>query len=328
MRAIAEPDDGYVLFDFDYSKADFWHTAFASEEPEMMRVCLDTSIDLHCHHASKFFARPYEEIYAGYKAKDPVIVDSLHGIRQNTKRIVYGANYMMAGYTMFITMGKEAVDATAKYMGHDTNGWSINDYAAFCQTLIDFYYSTMYPGMMPWLERTVSSVARKANLAVCAGNKTRTFFANLLTDNGAQRELAAFYGQGGTAMTINRVLDHVYYSGIDSQDLHILTMTHDSITGQVRIEALDRLVELKRAMEVTNEIHGRQFVIPVEGSVGLGWGFRMTDWHENITIDEIRKADDKWKSKNQQLMSLIGRQVSTATSEPIDAVNLDAFQLS
>ena len=328
MRALVEPDDGYVLFEFDYSKADFWHTAFASEEPEMMRVCLDTSLDLHCYHASKFFSRPYEEIYAGYKAKDPVIVDSLHGIRQNTKRVVYGANYMMAGYTMFITMGKEAVDATARYMDYDTNGWSINDYAKFCQSLIDFYYSTMYPGMMPWLERTVMNVSRKANLAVCAGGKTRSFFANLLTDNGAQRELAAFYGQGGTAMTINRVLDNVYYGGLDSQDLHILTMTHDSITGQIKLSALDRLVELKQAMEVVNEIHGRQFVIPVEGSVGFGWGFRMTDWHENITVDEIRKADEKWKAKNQNLMSLIGKLAPVNCAiENMNAENIGAFQL-
>ncbi len=303
MRVIIEPDPGYVLFDFDYSKADFWHTAFASGEREMMKVASNESLDVHCYHASKFFSRDYDEIYKGYKKKESWVVDSLHGVRQNAKRIVYGANYLMGGYTLFITMGKEAVDATAIAMGRDITGWSIKDYAQFCQSLLDFYFSSMYPGLLPWLEATVQSVARRGNLAVCAGGRTRSFFADIVTDKNSQRELAAFYGQGGTASTINRVIDNIYYNGFDNQQLMLLFQVHDSIVGQVREDSLHLLKDLRAAMMVENEINGYRFTIPAEGSVGYGWGYRMADWHEGITLDEIRKADEKWKQKNSHLVS-------------------------
>jgi DNA polymerase I-like protein with 3'-5' exonuclease and polymerase domains len=55
MRAMYEPDPGYVFFDVDYSKADFWHTAYASRDEKMLQVAADPAIDLHCHHASQFF---------------------------------------------------------------------------------------------------------------------------------------------------------------------------------------------------------------------------------------------------------------------------------
>lgn len=314
MRCLIEPDPGYVLFELDYSKADFWHTAFASQEPNMMEIVqLEANggtyegkpADVHCYHASKFFQKAYPEIYDGYKAKDEWVVESLHGVRQNSKRIVYGANYLMAGYTLFLTMGKEAVDATAEAMGYSTAGWGINDYARFCQGLIDFYFQDMYPMLMPWLENTIHNVARNGNKAVCCGNRTRTFFASLYNDKGAQRELAAFYGQAGTALTINRALDNVYYSNFDTQNCMLLFQVHDAVIGQVKIEHLHLLGELKKLMEVENEINGHTFVIPADGTVGFGWGYRQTDWHPDITIDEIAEADKKWQAKNKDLMALM-----------------------
>jgi len=304
MRAVVEPDPGYILFDFDYSKADFWHTAFASREPEMMRVALQTDLDVHCYHASKFFSKPYEAIYTGYRAKEHWVVDSLRGVRQNAKRIVYGANYLMAGMTLFLQMGKEAVDATAAAMGKDTAHWRIDQYVKFCQSLLDFYFDVMYPNLLNWLEEQTRRVTNNGNRAVCAGGRTRTFFANLMSDKAGQRELASYYGQGGTASTMNRVMDHIYYSGIDSQDLMLLFQVHDSICGQVREDKLHLLRDLHAAMEIENEMHGQRFVIPVEGDVGYGWGFRMCGWHPDITIDEIREADEKWRAKNSELMNL------------------------
>lgn len=303
MRHIIEPDEGYILFDFDYSKADFWHTAFASEDPDMMAIVTDTSIDTHCYHAAKFFSKPYKEIYKGYKNKVHWVVDSLTGVRQNAKRICYGANYLMGGFTLFMTMGKEAVDATAINLCHNIAGWSLKNYMNFCQSLINFYFDELYPNLMPWLNNTIQKVSRRGNMATCCGGRTFTFFANLMASNDAQRELAAFYGQGGTASTINKAMDNIYFNGWDSQDAHILLQVHDSIIGQVKYDKLHKLVELKELMEVTNEMHDREFVIPVEGSVGLGWGFRMCDWHPNVTLNEVKQADEKWRKKNTELIS-------------------------
>lgn len=305
MRAIIEPDPGYVLFDFDYSKADFWHTAFASGESEMIKVALQPELDVHCFHAAKFFSKPYDDIYAGYKNKEPWVVDSLTGVRQNAKRIVYGANYLMMGMTLFLQMGKEAVDATAIAMGEHTAGWGITNYKQFCQTLLDFYFSDMYPGLLPWIEETVRLASRGGNRVVCAGGRTRTFFSDLMSDKAGQRELVAYYGQGGTAGTLNKVLDSTYYAGLDNQDLMFLFQVHDSIIGQVREDKLHLLVELKKAMEINNHMNGHDFIIPAEGAVGYGWGFRMCDWHPDITKEEMRAADAKWHEKNADLVRLV-----------------------
>lgn len=303
IREFIEPDDGYVLFDFDYSKADFWHTAFASEESNMMALVEKEArgeIDVHCYHASKFFSKPYDEIYAGYKAKEPWVVDSLHGVRQNSKRIVYGANYLMAGFTLFLTMGKDAVDATAKMMQQDPTRWTTQAYKRFCQSLLDFYFSDMYPELLPWLERTTLQVKLNSNLAIACGGNARKFSANLGKDKAAQRELAAFYGQGGTARMINRAMDQMFYGAnpLWSSDLMVLFQVHDSIVGQVRKDKLHLLAQLKQTMEITNTINKRSFIVPVEGSVGLGWGARMCSWHTGVTLTDIENANNKWRQKN------------------------------
>ena len=82
----------------------------------------------------------------------------------------------------------------------------------------------------------------------------------------------------------------------------LLFQVHDSVVGQVKIEHLKKLSELKQHLEVTSTMNGHSFVVPAECSVGFGWGYRMTDWYPGITIEEIQKADDKWKSKNAHLV--------------------------
>lgn len=306
MRAFVEPDPGYILWRADLSKADFWHTAFASEEPNMMEIVQRTDMDTHCLHAARFFQKPYEEIYEGYKQKADWVVHSTHGCRQNTKRIVYGANYLMGGFTLFLTiMGKEAMDATAVQMGRNIAGWTSNDYARFGQELIDFYFTELYPGLLPWLERRAHWVSTHGQVETCAGGCTRFFFGDVLRDNAAQRELASFYGQGGTASTINAALDRIYYEGFDSQECMVLWQLHDEIGGQVRAESLDQLKRVFAALHVENEMHGRRFTIPVEMEVGYGWGYRMCEWHPDITHDEITEADEKWKRKNPQFSTAL-----------------------
>lgn len=310
VRPMVCADPGYVRWRADLSKADFWHTAFASLEPRMLEIVQREDIDLHCWHAAQFFKKPYEEIYAAYKRKEAWVVHSTEGCRQNTKRISYGANYLMQGYTLYVTiMGKEAMDATAYQMGRDTRGWTLRDYAKFGDELIDYYYSVMYPGLIPWLERRAHYVATHGQIETCSGGRTRFFFGDVASDAAAQRELAAFYGQGGTAGTVNTALDDIYYSGVDRPELFVEYQLHDELGGQVRINCIDQLAEIKRRMEITNIYNGREFTIPVEMEVGHGWGYRMTEWHPGITIDEIDEADKKWRKKNPELFKSLSEQV-------------------
>ena len=309
-RAMVEPDsEDYLLWRADLSKADFWHTAFASQEPEMMRVVMEEAaggLDVHCYHAARFYQKPYAEVYAGYKNKEEWVVHSTKGCRQNSKRIVYGANYLMGAFTLFVQMGVEAVTATAEAMGHKTGTWQLKDYVNFCQYLLNFYFQQMYPLLMPWLERTTRFVANAGNMASCTGGKTRLFFSNLMKDKAAQRELASFYGQGGTGTTITKGLDRIFYTGLNTPECHVNWQLHDELGGNVRKDQLHRLKDIKQAMLVENEANGRKFTIPVELEIGKGWGYRMTAWHEGITVDEIEAADLKWRKKNSELVKFMG----------------------
>lgn len=301
-RAMVEPDPGYILWRVDLSKADMWHTAFAAEEPEMMRVLLEEAagkLDVHCYHAAKFYQKPYDEIYAGYKAKEEWVVHSTKGCRQNTKRISYGANYLMAGFTLLLQMGLDAVRATANAMGHNTDKWVINDYKIFCQNLINFYFSNMYPGLLPWIARRTNYVSRHGKMETCNGNRTVTFFADPASDKAAQRQLASFYGQGGSAGTVNKALDKFYYEGYDSSECMCLWQLHDEIGGQVRQDSLHLVSHVVDLLTEPNTYNGQTYVIPAEAEVGLGWGYRMCDWHPNVQMEELVAADAKWKEKNK-----------------------------
>lgn len=306
MRVLFEPDDGYVLFDFDYSQSDSYFTAFESEDPKYMENMLSPH-DVHLLHAAHFFKIPFEKLVEGKKNKEDWCVHKLTGVRSITKRVVYGANYLMTGYTLFLTMGQDAVVAAAKHLGYENAGsWNYGQLIKLCDRFIDSYFQ-MYPCLKPWLEEMKLAASQNSNLVTAFGGQTRLFFGDIMNNKATLRELASFYGQSGTAGNINAFMDDFHYpkspfhtakSTIhDSTDIMIFFQVHDSVVGQVKIEKLHLLKNLKEQMERECTIHGRTFVVPVEGEVGLGWGKRMVDWHEGITFKEIEDHNKKWWEK-------------------------------
>lgn len=296
MRVMFEADDGYVLFDFDYSQSDAYFTAFESEDPKFMETMLSPD-DTHCIHAEHFFKIPYDKLYKAKKNHEEWCVHKITGVRSVTKRAVYGANYLMAGYTLFITMGQDAVIAAAKHLGYkDAGSWNYKQLTYLCTKLIESYFS-LYPILPAWLEEEITKATQNSNLVTCYGGLTRLFFKDLRNDNSGQRELASFFGQGGTAGNINAFLYDFYYNKGDSRDIMFLFQGHDSVVGQVRKDKLYLLSDLKKQMERECKIHGRKFVVPVEGGIGFGWGKRMTTWHPEIKLENIQKHEDQWWKK-------------------------------
>jgi DNA polymerase I-like protein with 3'-5' exonuclease and polymerase domains len=301
VRPVIEADKGYVLFDADYAQSDAFFTAFESEEPTYMKNVLDDR-DTHCVHAAQFFQRDYDELLKGYLADDPAITHSTKGIRQMTKRVTYGANYLMAAFTLFMTMGgKPPVVAAAQALGYDdAPSWTDAKLVHFCQRMLDFYFNKMYPGLLPWIQEEVQRAIRNGNRATCAFGKTRTFFGNLNNDSAAQRELAAFFGQGGTAGNINTALENIHYkSPFYSEGGIILFQVHDSIVGQIPEDKLDLLSVIHACMDNECEVKGRTFRVPVEIKVGRGWGKRMVKYKKDATtLADIDSFDAQWMEKN------------------------------
>ncbi len=300
-RTMVEADEGYFLFDADYGQSDAYFTAFESGDPDYIRTMLDDR-DTHCVHASQFFQRDYNELLEGYLQDAEWVTESTTGIRQITKRIVYGANYLMAAFTLFITMGKKSVVAAAQQLGYDdAHTWNQSQLIHFCQRMLDFYFNKMYPTLQPWLQEEIQRAVRNGNKAVCAFGKTRTFFGNLETDSGAQRELAAFFGQGGTAGNINKAIDRIYYgSSFYGEGGMLLFQVHDSIVGQIPRSRLDLLNTIVDCMDNTCNVKGREFHVPVDVKVGVGWGKRMMNYKPGVTQHQIEEKDRQWHIKFQQ----------------------------
>ena len=302
MQVMAEPDSGYVFWEIDYSSSDAWFTADAMQEMALLDN-LESPDDTHCRHAEFFFKKPYDEILQGKKEGADWVVDPIKGVRQNTKRICYGANYLMTGYTLYVTMGREAVIESAKAIGFkEAEKFTEKQLVKICDYFLGLYFK-MYPELKKNLDKMLRAVAANGNKATCAFGKTRIFFGNVLGDSEIQRQIASYFGQGGTAGNINDALLRFYWeSGIEQEGSMVLFQVHDSLSGMSPISKFqDHVPRIMRMMEnEVQSIHpdGRGFKVPVEASIGFGWGKRMMDFDfEKNTLEDVKEFDRKWWKK-------------------------------
>ena len=304
VRSFIVPDPGYVLVEIDYAQSDAYFTAFSSGEPNFIRDLLSPE-DAHCLNASRFFKKPYDTIYEGYRADAPWVNHSTKGVRQITKRIVYGANYRMGAYTLYIQMGYRSVVAAAESLGYyGAANWTFQRLVNFCEALLGTYFEEIYPGLNPWLDRQVRRAINESNLATCIGGITRSFFGDL-NDHKIQREFAAFFGQTGTAANLNKSLERVFYE----RDAHghtwldrggrLIFQVHDSLLVQIPVGSLALAGELAVLMDNERTApDGRVFRVPTETKIGFGWGKRMMDFIPGkTTIEEVRAHDQRWQQR-------------------------------
>ena len=294
MRPMLEADEGYILFDIDYSQSDAWFTAFESGDEKFMATMLDDK-DTHCLHAEFFFKIAYDKIVAGHKANEDWVNHPTDGVRMNTKRIVHGSNYRMAGFTLYVTMGHEAVVASALKLGFaDAHTWTQKQLVSLCDSLLASYLK-LYPKLPSWFESSVREAVKNGNRATCAFGRTRIFFGNLANDAAIQRELSAYYGQGGTAGNINDTLIKCYWeSDLESQGLLLIKQTHDSILNLVPEDKLWLCEKLLTIMEKECIVKERKFTVPVDASIGRSWGKKgMMGWREDISLAEIDAYEEK-----------------------------------
>ena len=302
VRDMLHADEGYFLANFDYSQSDGWFIAYESEEQRMIEIMNDPR-DTHCIHAEHFFGIAYDKIYEAHKVKADWTDHPIEGVRQNTKRIVHGANFRMAAWTLYQTMGHKAVVAAGKTVGRaDADGWTQNQASAFCGEMLVEYHK-LYPGLERndenWYDKIVKECVANGNLATNCHGFTHRFFGDVAKDKAIQRELTAFFGQSGTSGNINNSMLDIYYkSGLDDGDkCMMLLQVHDSLLFQIRLSHLHLVNEIKKVMEREVTIHGRTFVVPVDCEVGWHWGKGMLRWRDDLSIKEIMATKDSWERK-------------------------------
>ena len=320
MREFLVADDDYVVVDIDYRASDDRFIAYEANDPVKIDL-VESGKDPHAFHASFFFKVDYDWVIAGKKAQDPVIVHPITGIRSNTKRVVHGRNFMMQAETLYNTMGRESVVATALALGYE-NGATMSDkeLIGVCRQLCDAYDNQktgLYKRIRPWQEELITECVSNGNLLTSAGGVTRYFFGDPSRDNKIQRDMAAFKGQSGTASNINRALLTLFYSGIiDLNTVILLLQVHDSLTFLVHKDHLSKIKDIVAVMEAPITINGQQVVIPTDVSVGLTWSKDMLDWNESVTYEDIVAFEkEHFKSKYVPAKPLTLNQLATTELE-------------
>lgn len=300
-RDWLKADPNHILLDVDYSQSDDVFIAYESQDQAKIAV-VESGKDGHAVHGELFFGVPYDVIVQGKKAGDPAIVHPIRGIRQLSKRIVHGTNFMMAGFTLYVNMGREAVVAAAELMGFpDAHSWPEDKLVQLCGTLMG-KYRHRYPRLTKngWYKEI-------GDLLVRDGAVTNAFgicrqFLGEPKDNGTQREAIAYVGQSDTAGNMNRVQAEIDHGVIpltfrDGPNPHakerplqmnwqthgfsFLKQVHDNFVTGLNLnhpnwrEAASNLLTV---MDRPIIIHGREVRIRAEAEIGIRWGKKMIEW--------------------------------------------------
>lgn len=294
-------DEGCVIMDVDFSQSDDVFMGYEANDRNKIEV-IESGMDGHAVHGELFFKVPYDKIVEGKKANDPWIVHPTTGIRQLSKRIVHGTNFQMAALTLYMTMGREAVVAAAKLLGHmNAESYSQEQLVNSCGQLM-MAYRKKYPRFTKkeyYLD--ILNMLRAGGRVTNAFGVTRRFLGDP-EDNGTQREATGFIGQSDTAGNMNRSMYEWQYGWIpksfrdgvnpcanerplqmdwESHGFQILLQVHDSFVIQLNTkhprwkEAAHNVLHV---MERPVIINGHTVRVKTEAAIGTRWSKKMPGW--------------------------------------------------
>ena len=316
----ADPDS--FLLDIDLTAGDDVFVTFESADPEKIKL-FRSGLDSHCQNATLFFPNwTYEQVARGKAAHDPRVVHPITGIRQITKKLSHGCNYLMAALTLLMTAGREAIVAAAKEVGHaDAGLWNQDKLVAFCQQE-EMLYRNHYvrfrrSGPGSWYMELRDEAIRTGGFTTPFNYFER--FLGDPRDDGVVRGLAASAGQAGTAGRINMAVEELVHGIIplrfrdapnphaDREPLRVAErlngtslrlQTHDSLTFNISRrhprwrEGVERIFTvMSRPVVIRNTLTGglEEFVVGTETDVGLRWGEGLKAVKSN-TVEAVELA--------------------------------------
>lgn len=310
------PDEDHIFLDVDYSQSDDVFMAYESQDPDKIKVVED-GLDSHSYNGELFFGIPYDKIVAGKRAGEEWAIHPVKGVRQNSKRIVHGSNFQMAGMTLYVTMGREAVVAAAETLGYkDAETWTQEQLVALCDKFMGKYRKRYKRLTRNEYYKEIANALKKSGSLTNAFGITRNFLGDT-EDNATQREATAFIGQSDTAGNMNRVMYEVDWGWIpdtfrdgpnpdryekplmmdyDSHGFGFHLQVHDNFVSQLNLrhprwkEAAHNLLHVMNRPVI---IHGREVRVVAEAELGIRWGKGMLGW--NGDVDQLDSLVAKLK---------------------------------
>lgn len=320
---VADDEDSFLL-DVDLSAGDDVFVSFESGDPKKIDL-FRSGRDAHAANATIFFPHwEYDSVVAGKNAKDPRVVHPITGIRQISKKLSHGCNYLMAALTLLITAGREAIVGAAKEVGFDQAGvWTQAALAEFCESREELYREAYHRfqrfGEGSWYMDLQKEVIDTGGFTTPFNYYQR--FLGDPYDQSVLRAVAATAGQAGTAGRINMAMDEFVHGIIhprfrDSENPHygrealqvsrelngvsLRLQTHDSFTFNVTRkhpdwrEGVSRIFEvMARPVVIRNSQTGglEEFSVRLEAEVGRAWGPGLKG--VGLTVSDVEQQLEK-----------------------------------
>lgn len=321
---VADPN--CIFMEVDYSQSDDVFISYESQDPDKIAL-IESGRDGHAVHGELFFQIPYEEIVAGKRAGDPRIIHPTTGIRSLSKRVVHGTNFLMAATTLYTTMGREAVTVAAILMGNPgAEHWPQEKLMAICHQMINTYRRRYKRLTQKEWYGEINRILKKEGVLTNAFGISRRFLGDP-TDNGTQREAAAYYGQSNTAANMNRAWYEIargwmweHYRDapnpsygerplkmdLASHGFRFMMQVHDSFVVQLRLDHprwKEAAYNLLRVMQRPVIIHGREVSVRTESEFMFRWGSkRAVEWkgEDMSELDDIaNRARVTWLKEKE-----------------------------
>lgn len=313
-RPMMRADADSFLLEADFSAADDVFVSYESEEQKKIDL-VESGLDTHSYNAAEVFFNnwTYDEVVKGKKAKDPRVIDPITGIRQITKKTTHGANYLMAGMTLLMSAGREAIVAAAKHLGHHDAGlWDTKRLAEFCEHL-DAKYRKFYPrfsrgGSDSFYRDLQIQLNRLQSFTTIFGYTQR--FSGDPSDQATLRAVAATVGQANTAGRVNMALMELemgfrqrrFRDGIapdaDEEPLPVdevnfgaslRLQTHDSVGYNIKYTHPRWQEGVKRIIHVLKRpvlCKGRVIRVGIEADVAIRWGEKVYEFKDTADIQQ------------------------------------------
>lgn len=310
-KSMYVPDEGYLLFELDYSKAEAMCVAFLSQSKQLIKALTDPDLDKNGN--KKDFYKVLGELFFGMEYED--VTDFFRN--KVLKRIQHGTNYMMGANTFIdgldsITTLYEAAEGLGLQIVDKPTNNKERTPKQFATELLESYH-VPFPEVRKWWQSLRDEVASTGQIRSPDGH-VRVFFGDANKSHSVWRSAVAHQPQHTSVSNLNKGFLKAYKLMAALKDKSVLrlkTQIHDSLLGQVKIEyaaeLIPALVDLVKARQV---IHGRAMNISVDAEVSL------TNWKEKV----------EWETFLRDTLPTLGAQKSL--SSIIDGHTLASLQAS
>ncbi len=260
MKKCLIADDGFLLGEVDKSQSEARCTAYLSQDLKLISA-LEDDEDFYCYTAYLFFG---------------IKIDKEHPLRQLTKKIIHGTNYMMGVDTFIDEVGIKTIREAQALLGKEK--MPIKEFVAY---LLNLYHKA-YPRVPKWWDSTKVNIIKWHKITTPDG-WTRIFFGDPRKDHKVLRNAVAHQPQHLSVAGINKAMWDLLWLQIKSEGEYILmAQIHDSIVFQAKESNFNYYMkETIKLMDRPELVHGRDMVIPLEAEYGKHWK-PMEEWNASV----------------------------------------------